>query len=46
MEFILIIDVEDMEEKYIFEYKEFPPALADDLKLNNKINIIFIYADS
>jgi hypothetical protein len=45
MEFIFITDVENMKEKYIFEYKEFPPAFADDLKLNNKIDIIFIYTN-
>jgi hypothetical protein len=35
-----------MEEKYIFKYKEFFSALTDDLELNNKIDIIFIYTDS
>jgi hypothetical protein len=46
MEFIFIIDVEDMEEEYIFEYREFLPALADNLELKNEIDIIFIYIDS
>jgi hypothetical protein len=46
MKFIFIIDVENMEEKYIFKYREFFPVLADDLELNNEIDIIFIYTDS
>jgi hypothetical protein len=45
MKFIFIIDVENMEEKYIFKYKESPPTFADNLELNNKIDIIFIYID-
>jgi hypothetical protein len=45
MKFIFIIDVENMEEKYIFKYRKFSPIFADDLKLNNKIDIIFIYID-
>jgi hypothetical protein len=46
MKFTLITDVENMEEKYIFKYREFSPTLADNLELNNKIDIIFIYIDS
>jgi hypothetical protein len=46
MEFILITDVENVEKKYIFEYKESLPVFANDLKLNNKIDIIFTYTDS
>jgi hypothetical protein len=34
-----------MEEKYIFKYRRSPPAFANDLKLNNKTDIIFIYTD-
>jgi hypothetical protein len=46
MEFILITDVENMEEKYIFKYRRSSPIFADNLKLNNKIDVIFIYTDS
>jgi hypothetical protein len=34
-----------MKEKYIFKYKRSFPILADNLKLNNKIDIIFTYTD-
>jgi hypothetical protein len=35
-----------MKEKYIFKYRKSFPAFADNLKLNNKMDIIFIYTDS
>jgi hypothetical protein len=45
MKFTLITDVENIEEEYIFEYRKSFLALANDLELNNKIDIIFIYTD-
>jgi hypothetical protein len=46
MKFIFITDVENMEKEYIFKYKKSFPVFADNLKLNNKIDIIFIYINS
>ena len=45
MDFTLTLDVEDIEEEYVFEYKGPPLALVGDAKLSRDADVVFTHAD-
>jgi hypothetical protein len=45
MDFTFTLDVEDIKEEYVFEYKGFPLVLVGDAKLSRDIDVIFTHTD-
>jgi hypothetical protein len=45
MDFTLTLNVEDIEEEYVFEYKGPPLTLVGDAKLNRDADVVFIHVN-